>query len=55
MENRICAAQDDSGREESRSQGPQPIGEILEELLTRYQVRFPEVQITVVHTPVAVA
>lgn len=55
MENRICAAQEDSGWEEKRSKGPQPIGEILEELLTHYQVRFPEVQITLVHTPATVA
>ncbi len=30
---------------------PQPIGEILEELLAQYERRFPDVRIAVVETP----
>jgi hypothetical protein len=29
---------------------PQPVGEILEELLTQYEAKFPNVRITVVET-----
>lgn len=32
---------------------PQTIGQILVELLARYQVRFPEARITIVETPAA--
>jgi hypothetical protein len=39
----------------SSDEGPRPIGEILAEILTRYQVRFPGAQIVVVETPVAAA
>jgi hypothetical protein len=38
---------DDPGEPEAE---PQPVGEILEELLAQYQQRFPNVQITVVGT-----
>ena len=34
-------------------EGPQPIGEILAELLAQYQIRFPEVRLSVVETPAA--
>jgi hypothetical protein len=37
--------------EERRGGEPQPIGEILGELLARYQSRFPSVQVAVVQTP----
>ena len=43
--------QDHSYITERRSDQPQPIGEILAELLARYQQRFPGVQIAVVETP----
>ncbi len=36
-----------------RGEGPQPVGEILAELLALYQVRFPEARVVVVETPVA--
>ena len=36
--------------ERERDGEPQPVGEILEELLARYERRFPDVQITVVET-----
>ncbi len=32
---------------------PQPIGDILAELLAQYQARFPKVNITVVDVPTA--
>lgn len=51
MENRISGFYDD--RDERHDDGPQPIGEILAELLAQYEVRFPEVHIEVVETPVA--
>ena len=40
---------------QGRNQGPQPIGEILAELLAQYETRFPEARIVVVETPVAAA
>ena len=49
MENRI------SNYETRHDDGPQPIGEILAGLLAQYEVRFPEVKITVVETHVAAA
>ena len=49
MENRI------SNYEKRRDDGPQPIGEILAELLAQYVVRFPEVRIAIVETHVAAA
>ena len=53
MKNRISTRQEDSERGDRRSDGPQPIGEILAELLAQYQVRFPEVHVAVVETPAA--
>jgi hypothetical protein len=41
--------QDESTEREERE--PQPIGEILSELLTQYQTRFPELRIAIVETP----
>jgi len=58
MENRISGFYDKlNGRREERghNDGPQPIGEILAELLAQYEVRFPEVRIAVVETSVAAA
>lgn len=52
MKNRISTRQEDSGQRDQHRDGPQPIGEILAELLARYQVRFPEAKIAVVETPV---
>jgi hypothetical protein len=50
MENRISQTiHRDRNQEENR--GPQPIGEVLAELLTQYQARFPEVRIAIVETP----
>ena len=45
MQNRITRFQ------ERRDGEPQPIGEILAELLDRYQSCFPGVRIAVVQTP----
>ena len=36
---------------DQRNQEPQPIGEILEELLAQYERRFPGVGIAVVESP----
>jgi hypothetical protein len=47
VENRISQLEDNC----RNSEGPQTIGQILAELLAQYQVRFPEVRITVVETP----
>lgn len=58
MKTRISAFYDNLNerREEpGHRDGPQPIGEILAELLAEYEVRFPEVRIAVVETPVAAA
>lgn len=41
------------GRE--RDGGPQPVGEILQELLAQYEARFPEVNIVVVATAATAA
>lgn len=48
MQNRIT---DFSERQDSRHDEPQPVGEILEELLAQYERRFPDIHITVVETP----
>ncbi len=45
MQNRIARF------EERRDGGPQPIGNIIAELLARYQSRFPGLRIAVVQTP----
>jgi hypothetical protein len=50
MENRITLGDD---RPQGGSETPPTIGEVLAELLAQYQVRFPQVRITVVETPVA--
>jgi len=55
MENRISDLYDDLQRSDERGGGPQPIGQILAELLAQYQIRFPEARITLVETPVAAA
>ena len=37
--------------DDARGDGePQPVGEILEELLAQYEAKFPDVQITIVET-----
>ncbi len=45
MQNRIA------GIQERRGGTPQPIGEILAELLARFEARFPSAKITVIETP----
>jgi hypothetical protein len=45
MQNRIA------GIQERRHGAPQPIGEILAELLARYDACFPGAKITVIETP----
>lgn len=58
MKTRIFAFDDNLNErpeERGRHDGPQPIGEILAELLAQYEVRFPAVKIAVVETPVAAA
>ncbi len=47
MQNRIT---DIAERRDSRSDEPQPVGEILEELLAQYERQFPDVHIAVVET-----
>ena len=51
MNNRISELVE---RKEGDDGRPQPIGEILAELLLQYQVRFPEARIAVLETPVDV-
>ena len=41
---------DRTGYDDPRSHAPQPIGEILDELLAQYEAEFPGVCITVVET-----
>jgi hypothetical protein len=36
--------------DDEQSGGPQPVGEILEELLAQYEAKFPDIHITVVET-----
>jgi hypothetical protein len=50
MNNRISRLSREGG-ERGECREPQPIGEILSELLAQYQARFPEVRIAVVETP----
>ncbi len=53
MDNRIVTA-DHSGRMAGdRGDGPQPVGQILAELLAQYQARFPDARIEIVHTSAA--
>jgi hypothetical protein len=54
MDSRIGVFEEDFDRREDRPGEPQPIGEVLAELLARYQARFPELQVSVVETEVAV-
>ncbi len=54
MESRTSVFEEDFDGREDRGGEPQPIGEILAELLAQYQARFPEVQVSVVETAVAV-
>jgi DNA-binding transcriptional LysR family regulator len=51
----IATFDDEPDRRERQGDGPQPIGEILAELLAQYQRRFPEVNLILVETPAAVA
>ncbi len=44
------------GRDEREQEGePQPVGEILQELLAQYEARFPGINIVVVETAVTAA
>jgi DNA-binding transcriptional LysR family regulator len=54
MENRISFFEEEFDRREDRPGEPQPIGEVLAELLAQYRARFPEVQLSVVETEAAV-
>jgi hypothetical protein len=54
MEYRIGVFEEDFDRREDRGSEPQPIGEILAELLAQYQARFPEMQLCVVETAAGV-
>jgi hypothetical protein len=54
MENRISVFEEDFDRREEGGGQPQPIGEILAELLARYQAKFPDVQVSVVEAASAV-
>jgi hypothetical protein len=36
--------------DDERDREPQPVGEILEELLARYEAQFPNVHIAIVET-----
>jgi hypothetical protein len=53
MQNRI-SERAEMQRYDGRSDEPQPVGEILEELLAQYERRFPNLHITVVETTTAV-
>jgi hypothetical protein len=47
----LMTTQDDRReRQDEQRGGPLPIGDVLTELFARYQARFPELQITIVHT-----
>ena len=41
--------------DDERDKEPQPVGEILEELLAQYEARFPNIHITVVETAATAA
>ena len=47
MQNRIS---DTGERRDTRDDEPQPVGDILHELLAQYERRFPDIHITVVET-----
>jgi hypothetical protein len=52
----IARQHDDSRRAgNDRDRDPRPIGEVLTELLARYEQRFPGVRIAVVQTPAEAA
>jgi hypothetical protein len=51
MKNRISTVDDDF--EERANREPQPIGEVLAELLAQYQVRYPEARLSIVETAAA--
>ncbi len=52
MNNRITQPVDEPREIEGEDhRGPQPIGEILQDLLAQYERRFPGVRIAVVETP----
>ena len=50
MQNRFSDNGDTTERRDGRDDEPQPVGEVLEELLAQYERRFPGVRITVVET-----
>jgi hypothetical protein len=47
MQNRISDLIEEQSRQDNE---PQPIGEILEELLAQYERRFPGIRISVLET-----
>ena len=50
--NRFRSKKNDvSAGKDPQELGPQPIGKVLADLLAAYQVRFPEIRITIVETP----
>jgi hypothetical protein len=51
--NRRMSHMEDEKSESKNHREPQPIGEILSELMAQYQARFPAVHIRVVETPAA--
>jgi hypothetical protein len=51
MDNPITFCDD----ERRRDSGPQPVGEILEELLAQYEARFPDINVVVVETAATAA
>jgi hypothetical protein len=51
MQNRISDIREERDRLDDE---PQPIGEILEELLAQYETKFPNIPITVMETAVTV-
>jgi hypothetical protein len=54
VNNRISTfLEDQPETQNDRKEEPQPIGEILEELLAQYQRRFPDLGIAVMETPVS--
>lgn len=50
MDQHMTTQDDRRERQAEHRDGPMPIGEVLTELFARYQARFPELQITIVHT-----
>ena len=50
MKNRIRRRIEESAQHDARQAKPQPIGEVLAELLNQYQRQYPDLKVTLVET-----